>query len=42
VVFDASGERVLRRARDAAPGDALRIRLQEGALRASVTRREGE
>jgi exodeoxyribonuclease VII large subunit len=42
VVFDGRGERILRRAAEAAPGDALRIRLQEGALRATVTGREGE
>ncbi len=42
LVFDASGSRVLRRAADAAPGDGLRIRLQEGALRATVTKRESE
>jgi exodeoxyribonuclease VII large subunit len=42
LVFDAQGERIVRRAQDAAPGDALKIRLQEGALRATVTDRESE
>lgn len=42
VVFDAAGERILRRAADAAPGDDLRIRLQQGALRATVSGRENE
>jgi exodeoxyribonuclease VII large subunit len=40
LVFDARRERLLRRAGEAAPGDALRIRLQEGALRATVTGQE--
>jgi exodeoxyribonuclease VII large subunit len=40
LVWDASGERLLRRAQDAAPGDELRIRLHDGALRAAVTARE--
>jgi exodeoxyribonuclease VII large subunit len=40
LVWDASGERLLRRAEEAAPGDELRIRLQDGALRAAVTARE--
>ncbi len=42
LVFDAAGERLLRRASELMPGDALRIRLQEGALRATVTERENE
>jgi exodeoxyribonuclease VII large subunit len=42
VVFDASGRRVLRDAREAAVGEALRIRLHRGTLGASVTSREDE
>ena len=40
LVWDDSGQRLLRRADDAAVGDALRIRLHEGALRATVTTKE--
>jgi exodeoxyribonuclease VII large subunit len=40
LVWDAAEERLLRRADDAAVGDSLRIRLQEGALRATVTAKE--
>jgi exodeoxyribonuclease VII large subunit len=40
LVWDDSGQRLLRRAEDAAVGDALRIRLHEGALRATVTTKE--
>ena len=40
LVFDATESRVVRRASEVATGDAVRIRLQEGALRAKVTDRE--
>ncbi|HET7290820.1 MAG TPA: exodeoxyribonuclease VII large subunit [Vicinamibacteria bacterium] len=40
VVFDAEGRRIVRRSSEVGPGDALRIRLQAGALRATVTERE--
>ena len=40
LVWDASGERLLRRASEAALGEELKIRLHEGALRATVTSRE--
>jgi exodeoxyribonuclease VII large subunit len=40
LVWDAAEERLLRRADDASVGDALRIRLHEGALRATVTAKE--
>ncbi len=40
LVWDATGQRLLRRASEAAPGEELKIRLHEGALRATVTTRE--
>ena len=40
LVWDASGERLLRRASEASRGEELKIRLYEGALRATVTSRE--
>lgn len=40
LVWDAEGRRLLRRAGDVSVGDALRIRLLEGGLRASVTSKE--
>jgi exodeoxyribonuclease VII large subunit len=40
LVWDASGRRLLRRAADAAVGEAVHIRLHDGALRATVTDKE--
>jgi exodeoxyribonuclease VII large subunit len=40
LVWDASGQRLLRRASQASPGDEVRIGLHEGALRATITARE--
>jgi exodeoxyribonuclease VII large subunit len=40
LVWDASGQRLLRRASETEPGAEVRIRLHEGALRATVTTRE--
>jgi exodeoxyribonuclease VII large subunit len=40
LVWDASGRGLLRRAADAALGDEVKIRLHEGALRATVTAKE--
>jgi exodeoxyribonuclease VII large subunit len=40
LVWDASGQRLLRRADEVAPGDDIRVRLHEGALRATVTSKE--
>ena len=40
LVWDASAERLLRRASEATLGEELKIRLHEGALRATVTSRE--
>ncbi len=40
VVFDATETRIVRRAAEVGAGDALKIRLQEGALRATVTETE--
>ena len=40
LVWDASGQRLLRGATQAAPGDEVKIRLHEGALRATVISRE--
>jgi exodeoxyribonuclease VII large subunit len=40
LVWDAEGRRLLRRAEDVGVGDGLRVRLHEGALRATVVARE--
>ena len=40
LVWDASGQKLLRRASQANPGDEVRIGLHEGALRATITSRE--
>lgn len=40
LVWEASGRRLLRGAAQAAPGDVVKIRLHEGALRATVISRE--
>jgi exodeoxyribonuclease VII large subunit len=40
LVWDAEGHRLLRRADDVKVGDALRVRLHQGGLRATVTARE--
>lgn len=40
LVWDAEGRRLLRRADDVRVGDALRVRLHEGGLRATVTAKE--
>jgi exodeoxyribonuclease VII large subunit len=40
LVWDASGRHLLRRAGDASVGDAVRIRLHEGLLRAAITGKE--
>ena len=40
LVWDAEGQRLVRRAADAAVGDRLRVRLHEGTLEATVTAKE--
>jgi exodeoxyribonuclease VII large subunit len=40
LVWDASGQRLLRGPDDVAVGDALRVRLQGGGLTATVTGKE--
>jgi exodeoxyribonuclease VII large subunit len=37
LVWDASGQRLLRRSQDTAVGDDVRIRLHDGSLRATIT-----
>jgi exodeoxyribonuclease VII large subunit len=40
LVWDASGRRLVRRAGEVAPGDALQVRLHEGRLTVNVTAKE--
>jgi exodeoxyribonuclease VII large subunit len=40
LVWDATGERLVRRPSDVAVGDAIRVRVEGGGLRAAVTARE--
>ena len=42
LVWEEQGSRLVRAASEVAPGDRLRIRLHEGALRATVQSRESE